>query len=220
MILSYLMASNLCSFSLTGFFILKSHERCRTTTVRRDGSTGAAFHLFYDTDLLCGKLKSMPATVCIYSPPGDAPLTNDTVAYINTKCHVPASINVGPILLDASELTALAGDPSHADYEKGLPDFKSPSVVGLGFVDGPVQGPPNGIVTFHVRVSEFVHGRRLESVIMCVATHSLYIFVSHFLFSAAAKIKVPVSGKTFHSPPLGVRSKFKATSLTPSPWAR
>ena len=220
MILSYLMASNLCSFSLTGFFTLKSHECRRTTTVRRDGSTSTAFHLFYDTDLSCGKLKSMPATVRIYSPPGDAPLTNDTVAYVNTKCHVPASINVGPILLDASELTALTGDPSHADYEKGLPDFKSPSVVGLGFVDSPVQGPPNGIVMFHVRVSEFVHGRRLESVIMCVATHSLYIFVSHFLFSADTKIKVPVSGKTFHSPPLGVRSKFKAMSSTPSPRAR
>ncbi|KAH9985582.1 hypothetical protein BJV77DRAFT_1162000 [Russula vinacea] len=161
------MASNSCSFSLTGFFALKAHERRRTTTVRRDGSTGAAFHLFYDTDLLCGKLKSMPATVRIYSPPGDAPLANDTVAYVNAKCHVPASITVGPILLDASELTALAGDPSHADYEKGLPDFKSPSVVGLGFVDGPVQGPPNGIVTFHVRVSEFVRGGRLESVIIC-----------------------------------------------------
>ena len=104
----------------------------------------------------------------IYSPPGDVPLANNTVVYINAKCHIPASIKIGPILLNASEVTALTSDPSHVDYEKGLPDFKPPCVIRLSFVDSPVQAPPNRIVTFPMRVSEFVYGRRLESIIMCV----------------------------------------------------
>jgi hypothetical protein len=144
------MTSNSSSFTLTGFFALKSHERRRTTTVQRDGSTSAAFHIHYDTDVLCGNLKSMPATIRIYSPPNDKPLPIDTVAYVDASCHVPASMALGPILLDATEITGLAGDPTSPDYEKNLPDFKSPRVVGLGIVDGPVQGPPNGIVVFPV----------------------------------------------------------------------
>ena len=145
MILSYLMASNLCSFSLTGFFTLKSHECRRTTTVRRDGSTSTAFHLFYDTDLSCGKLKSMPATVRIYSPPGDAPLTNDTVAYVNTQnaMSLPRSTSAQSSLMHLNSLPSLATRrmrTTRRAFQTSSPPLSWDSVLSTVQCKGPQTG--------------------------------------------------------------------------------
>jgi hypothetical protein len=118
---------------------------------------------------------------------------------------------LGPILLDATEITGLAGDPTSPEYEKNLPDFKSPHVVGLGIVDGPVQGLPNGIVIFPVRLSEFIRGTRLESVILCVHSLPHGFSSSHLVIAAADKIKVPTTGKTFQCQPLVALFKYVET---------
>ena len=77
------------SFLCRVFFALKSH------------------HLFYKSDVLCGKYKSMLAVIRKYSPPGEKALPSNTVAYIVAKCHVPASLCVGLVLLEASEITPI-----------------------------------------------------------------------------------------------------------------
>ena len=50
------------SFSVSGFFALKSHDH-RHDSTRADGKPGATYHLFYESDILCGKYKSMPAVI-------------------------------------------------------------------------------------------------------------------------------------------------------------
>jgi hypothetical protein len=41
-----------------------------------------------------------------------------------------------PVLLEASEITPLAGDPNDDNYDSGVPDFGPPLVIGaLGIVD-------------------------------------------------------------------------------------
>ena len=77
----------------------------------------------------------------------------------------PASLRAGPVLLEVSEITPLAGNPDNDDYDSGLPDFGLPLVITLGTVDAPQQGPPNVVVTFPVRVSDYVRGTRMESVV-------------------------------------------------------
>ena len=39
-----------------------------------------------------------------------------TLAYVVAKCHVPALKNVGPVLIEASEITPFLGDPSGDSY--------------------------------------------------------------------------------------------------------
>ena len=45
------------SFSVSGFFALKSHDRHRDDSTRADGKPGATYHLFYESDVLCGKAR-------------------------------------------------------------------------------------------------------------------------------------------------------------------
>jgi hypothetical protein len=40
-----------------------------------------------------------------------------TLAYVVAKCHVPALKNVGPVLIEASEITPFLGDPSGDSYD-------------------------------------------------------------------------------------------------------
>ena len=95
------------SFSVPGFLALKSHDRLLDDFTRADGKPGATYHIFYKSDVLCGKYKSMPAVIRKYSPPGEKALPNNTVAFIVAKCHVPASLCVGPVLIEASEITPI-----------------------------------------------------------------------------------------------------------------
>ena len=109
--------------------------------------------------------KSLPAVICKYSPPGEKPLPINTVAYVIVKCHVPASLCAGPVLFEASKNTPLAGNPNDDNYDFGLPDFGLPLVITLSTVNAPQQGLPNGVITFLVQVSDYVHGTRMESVV-------------------------------------------------------
>ena len=95
------------SFSVSGFFALNSHDRHLDDFTRADGKPGTTYHLFYKSDVLCGKYKSMLAVIRKYSPPGEKALPSNTVAYIVAKCHVPASLCVGLVLLEASEITPI-----------------------------------------------------------------------------------------------------------------
>ena len=60
------------SFSVLGFFTLNSHNCHLDNFTQAKGKPGTTYHLFYKSDVLCGKYKSMPAVIRKYSPPGDA----------------------------------------------------------------------------------------------------------------------------------------------------
>ncbi|KAF8485204.1 hypothetical protein DFH94DRAFT_842849 [Russula ochroleuca] len=155
------------SFLLSGFFGLTSGIRQRSDTPRADGKVSSIFHMYYNTTILCGPHTSLPAQLRKYSPPGEDPLPDDTVAYIVAKAHVPAMNVGGPVLLDVVHIAPLFGDPASEGYDSRLPDFDYPLVVALGTVTGPQEGPPGGIVTFPITVSEFVRGGSKESTFTC-----------------------------------------------------
>ena len=79
-----------------GFFHLKGsrgHDRHQADSTRADGKPGATYHLFYESDVLCGKARKHCSTI--------------PWRFIIAKCHVPASLCVGPVLLEASEITPI-----------------------------------------------------------------------------------------------------------------
>ena len=86
-------------FSVSGFFSLKSHDPSPSRLHQSRQLPGATYHLFYESEILCGKYKSMLAVIRKDSPPSKKALPNNTMAYIVAKFHVPASLCVGPVLL-------------------------------------------------------------------------------------------------------------------------
>jgi hypothetical protein len=91
---------------------------------------------------------------------------NNSVAYVTAKVSVPAANIGGPILLAASSITPLIGDPAMLNYDQRIPNFEAPLVVTLGIVDGPLRGPPNGVVSFPVQVSDYMRGGKMECVFL------------------------------------------------------
>ena len=75
--------------------------------------------------------------------PGQSGISLTTLAYIVTKCrcqcHVPALNNVGPVLIEASEITRFLGGPSGDSYDSTLPDFGTPLVNVHGISDAAQQ---------------------------------------------------------------------------------
>jgi hypothetical protein len=94
-------------FSVSGFLALKSHDPSPSRLHQSRQLPGATYHLFYESEILCGKYKSMLAVIRKDSPPSKKALPNNTMAYIVAKFHVPASLCVGPVLLEASEITPI-----------------------------------------------------------------------------------------------------------------
>ncbi|KAF8487263.1 hypothetical protein DFH94DRAFT_678300 [Russula ochroleuca] len=78
--------------------------------------------------------------------------TDDSFAYITANAFVPAANVGGPVLLEASK------------YDQRIPDFEAPLDVALGIVDGPLQEPPNSVVSFPIRLSSGQPDRPLEKI--------------------------------------------------------
>jgi hypothetical protein len=100
------------SFSITAFFALKKHDHCCTNIAWPDGTTASTFHVYYQSDLLCGQNSSMPAVICKYSAFKETVFANNTVVFVVAKAHVPPPDCPSPILLEASNITALLGNPA------------------------------------------------------------------------------------------------------------
>jgi hypothetical protein len=61
----------------------------------------------------------------------------------------------GPVLLEVSDIITLLGDSANEDYDKMLSRLRSPHVDALGIVDGPQTGPPDNVVSFLVKASNY-----------------------------------------------------------------
>jgi hypothetical protein len=86
------------------------------------------------------------------------------ICTITAKAFVPAANVGGPVLFEAPSITPLIGDPAAPDYDQRIPDFEAPLVVVLGIVDGPLRGPPNGVISCPIWVSDYVRGGKMECI--------------------------------------------------------
>ncbi|KAI1781810.1 hypothetical protein LXA43DRAFT_1054572 [Ganoderma leucocontextum] len=122
---------------------------------------------FYSTTIQCSDNTSAPpAEIRIYSPPGDIPHPDNTIAFIVAKVHTP---DTGPILLDAICMYPIPGNPLSADYEDRAPDMLHPYVYGLGTTQGKAENLADGKSKgFSVQVVERVRDQQETSSVFCV----------------------------------------------------
>lgn len=125
-----------------GFFTLSGGQRVQTT--KPDGSS-KTYHCLYDTAIQCPSGAIFPAQLRIYSPSNDTPLADDTIAFVLARAYIPPSIPKDAILLEASNVVAVPGDPSSEEYESRVPDSPWPYVFGLGTVSSRAVTLPDGV---------------------------------------------------------------------------
>ncbi|KAI6152582.1 hypothetical protein BKA82DRAFT_4112523 [Pisolithus tinctorius] len=106
-----------------GFFALSGGQRVQTT--KPDGSS-KTYHCLYDTTIQCPSGAIFPAQLRIYSPFHDTPLADDTIAFVLARADA--------ILLEASNVVAVPGDPSSEEYESRVPDSPWPYLVSSDYV--------------------------------------------------------------------------------------
>lgn len=127
------------TFVVFGFFALADGHR---RTVQKPISPSKKLHSappstqsstwynFYTTTLQYSDDTSAPsAEIRIYSPPGDSPHPDNTIAFIVAKAHIP---HTGPVLLDATCMYPIPGNLLSADYEDHAPNMLYPYVYGIG----------------------------------------------------------------------------------------
>ncbi|KAI5997770.1 hypothetical protein F5J12DRAFT_725014 [Pisolithus orientalis] len=95
--------------TVVGFFALSGG--CHLQSTR--GSNGVkAYHFLYDMAVQCTSGVVFPVQLCIHSPFNNRLLADDLVAYVIARSYIPLSIPCDPILLEASGLVVVLGDPN------------------------------------------------------------------------------------------------------------
>ncbi|KIJ58462.1 hypothetical protein HYDPIDRAFT_64631, partial [Hydnomerulius pinastri MD-312] len=137
-----------------GFFGVAAGRR---VTSQKPGASTKTYHCFYSTALHCTSGVSFPAELRVYSPFNDSVLPDNTVAPVIAKAHFPGGIPKENVLLKASHVIPLPGDPSSDTYENSLPDSPYPFVAGLGSVPSRTETLADGVSKgFTVVSSDFV----------------------------------------------------------------
>ncbi|KIJ57953.1 hypothetical protein HYDPIDRAFT_72782, partial [Hydnomerulius pinastri MD-312] len=137
-----------------GFFGVAAGRR---VTSQKPGASTKTYHCFYSTALHCTSGVSFPAELRVYSPFNDSVLPDNTVAFVIAKAHFPGGIPKENVLLEASHVIPLPGDPSSDTYENSLPDSPYPFVAGLGSVPSRTETLADGVSKgFTVVSSDFV----------------------------------------------------------------
>lgn len=142
-----------------GFFGLGAGRRVSTL---KPGSSTKVYHVFYSTTVQRVSADPCPAEIRIYSPYGDTILPDNTVAFVVAKAQFPVN---EPVLLEASTLIPMPGDPSDEDYELSLPDCPFPHVIGVGHVPSAAISLPGASKSkaFNVNCSDFVRDQVVSS---------------------------------------------------------
>lgn len=154
-----------------GLFSLRGGHSVETTFTKRTGDKGIVKHTHYGTAVACRHPPQLPADLRIYARSGDRVYSDNTVAIVVAKGHIPAPDVAGDLLFDAMDFAPFPGDPSAPDYDKTLPDLPWPWIFGLGDVSGPSNELPNGQVTFPVTASDYVRGTSKQSTILYVLNY-------------------------------------------------
>ncbi|KAH7919836.1 hypothetical protein BV22DRAFT_996804, partial [Leucogyrophana mollusca] len=137
--------------TLFGFLCLAAGRRLNTT---KPGAPSKTYHAFYATALQCSSGSSVPAEIRVYSPFNDIVHPDNTVAFVVAKAYFP---NNDTVLLDASHVIAMPGNPASEDYEASLPDCAVPFLLALGSVPSKFELLPDGVSkAFNVVGSDFI----------------------------------------------------------------
>ena len=154
------------SFVIAGFFVLTTGRRVLTELSLSSGDNVTICHMLYSTTVVCSQQSArLLAEIHMYSPVGDAPLPDNTVAFVVAKAHIPAERIGGIVLLDALHFSPMPGNPSDENYNANLPDFSNPLVLALGTVAADHEESPGGPLTFPVSLLEYIHGGVRESTV-------------------------------------------------------
>ena len=103
------------------------------------------------------------------------------------------------------------GDPASEGYESRLPNFDYPLLLSQ-------DGPPSGVVTFLVIVSEFVRGSSKESIfgfviIIAASSPAVRVTRAYVVIECADRTKAHHDGETF-SQPNGVPIEGTCSNVT------
>lgn len=169
------------TFVLYGFFELINGER--KATPRRTDPSASTYHSYYNTAIQCVDNSGLGGEVRFFSPPSDTVLPEGTVAFINARARVPATLprrlDTGeiapgdPILLEGVRLAAFPGNPNDDNYQKQAPDLVYAMAYGVGVVKTNCPPPtPEGEKSFTVETCDLIRDVNNSSIIRCVLTLS------------------------------------------------
>ena len=164
------------TFTLTGFFGLTSGQRVHTELPKPNGSTQGVYYVHYVTSLNTAQTGAISAEIRKYSPPHDIILQNDTIVFVVAKAYVPPGDTTGNMLLEASHIIPVPGNPNSDGYEDLVPDFRFPLIFAQGTVTGEHTETEGGIVTFPVTVSDYVRGATKLSTLLCVTIFFFFTY--------------------------------------------
>lgn len=134
----------------------------------KPGAMSKTYHCYYSTSLHTPNGDSYPAEIRVYSPFGNAVLPDDMVVFLVAKAFLPPNDTV---LLEASELVAVPGDPSAEGYENSVPDHTVPFFIGLGTVPSAVQIlNDTKSKAFAVISSDYVCDSIKQSTVLCLSS--------------------------------------------------
>jgi hypothetical protein len=156
------------TFTVAGFFGLTAGQRVRTEVPRSNGTSQGVYHIHYVTSVNTSQSGAVPAELRKYSPPHDSVLQDDTIAFVVAKAYVPMGKTTGNVLLEASHIFPVPGDPRSPEYEERVPDFCCPYIFAQGICTGEHTEKDGGIVTFPVTVSDYIRGSTKQSTLQYV----------------------------------------------------
>ncbi|KAJ7923941.1 hypothetical protein B0H13DRAFT_2399006 [Mycena leptocephala] len=155
------------SFNVFGFFALTAGKRVAT---QPPGATYPIHHNHYTTSLKSSSEIYVAATLRIYSGAGDAPVPDNTIAFVVAKAF--AAIGK-PVELEALYMSAMPGDVNRDEYEAGsweavpeCPIF----IYGVGHIpqNQTAQVLADNTKVFTVTTSDYIGGSPKNSTVQCV----------------------------------------------------
>ncbi|KAF8497297.1 hypothetical protein JB92DRAFT_2625756, partial [Gautieria morchelliformis] len=97
---------------------------------------------------------TIPVDLCVYSPPGECLLPDNTIARIVGHIFAPPSSKV---LMDVISIVPYPGDPKADSYEDNIPDDTSVAIWGVGAVINNAEyGADSKTCFFNLAVSDYV----------------------------------------------------------------
>ena len=149
------------SFAFMGFFCLAQGKR--VMTMRSNNSR--IWHAHYTTSIQCADGTAYPTDIRIYSPMNDVLHTDNTIAFVYARAHMPLN---APAILDASHIVPCPGDVQNDSYEDFIPDMPNPFIIVLGQVNGKGSHLPDGSRTFPMTVSKYIRNAVQPSSVVCI----------------------------------------------------
>lgn len=168
------------SFNVFGFLALTAGNRVATQPA---GAKFPVHHCYYTTSLRSSNDVYVAATLRVYSGAGDAPLPDNTVAFVVAKAFAPTG---KPMELDAFYVFPVPGDVNSDTYDvsrssllicaglftayfqDNIPEIPV-FIYGVGHIpaDQTTETLPDGSKTFTISLSEYVSGGPKSSTIQC-----------------------------------------------------